>query len=180
MDPYVIQILFNNFTQEISNVLNSTAFHVFEFFAAIYVGILLINIILLIIQRGPAANLRQMRYGMNIPSELVSKRDKMKEQWGRIKGRLESENESEYKVAIIEADSIIDDLIARMGYKGTNMGERLASIPAGQLDEMDEMKAAHEIRNRIIHEEDFKVDREFAKDVLKKYEHLLRHFEVLD
>jgi hypothetical protein len=93
---------------------------------------------------------------------------------------LESENESEYKVAIIEADTIIDDLITRMGYKGSNMSERLANIPEGQLAELGEMKEAHEIRNRIIHEENFKVDRDFAKGVLKKYEHLLHHFEVLD
>jgi len=67
-----------------------------------------------------------------------------------------------------------------MGYKGANMGERLANIPPGQLSELPAMKEAHEIRNRVIHEEDFQVDKELAKDVLSKYEHLLREFQVLD
>jgi len=175
-----MQMLYNNFIQGIANFFHSSVFQIFEVLAAIYVAILFVDVILLIIQRGPGKNWRQMRYGMNIPSELLSKKDKMKEQWNKIKKRLESENESEYKVAIIEADNIIDDLIKRMGYKGENMGERLANIPEGQLVELGEMKEAHEIRNRIIHEEDFKIDRGFAKEVLKKYEHLLHHFEVLD
>ncbi|MFA6383608.1 MAG: hypothetical protein WCX17_04260 [Parcubacteria group bacterium] len=180
MDSYTIQILYNSIVRGISDFFHSSVFQVFEFFAAVYVIILFIDLVLLIIQRGPGKNWRQMRYGVDIPSELVTKKDKMKEQWSKIKKRLESENESEYKVAIIEADTIIDDLITRMGYKGANMSERLANIPEGQLAELGEMKEAHEIRNRIIHEEDFKVDRDFAKGVLKKYEHLLHHFEVLD
>jgi len=180
MDSFAIQIFYNNFVQIISGFFHSSVFQVFEMLAGIYVFIVFVDVVLLIIQRGPGKNWRQMRYGIDIPSELVSKKDKMKEQWSKVKKRLESENESEYKVAIIEADAIIDDLIARMGYKGANLSERLANIPQGQLAELDEMKAAHEIRNRIIHEENFKVDRELAKGVLKKYEHLLRHFDVLD
>jgi hypothetical protein len=180
MDSFAIQVMYNSLVDSASVFFHSSIFRVFEFFAAIYVIILFVDIVLLVVQRGPGKNWRQMRYGVDIPSELVNRKDKMKEQWGKVKRRLESENESEYKVAIIEADAIIDDLIARMGYKGANLSERLANIPQGQLAELGEMKEAHEIRNRIIHEENFKVDREFAKGVLKKYEHLLNHFEALD
>ena len=175
-----MQLMMNNLGQNIAAFSNSPAFVFFKILAGVYVLILLTDIVLLLFQRGLGANLRQMRYGVNMPSELVNKRDKTKERWEKIIKRLESENVSEYKVAIIEADAMIDDLLKKMGYSGDNMGDRLAAIPSGQVAELDEIKAAHEIRNRVIHEEDFKVDKKFAHDVLEKYAHILHHFEVLD
>ena len=176
MDFYSIE----NLIDEIVAFYNSGFFRFIKILLGIYVLILIYDIVLLLIQRGIGQNIRQMRFGMDLPQELVSKKDRMRERWKVITKRLESGNESEDKVAIIEADTIIDDLIKRMGYKGANMGERLANIPPGQLSELPAMKEAHEIRNRVIHEEDFQVDKELAKDVLSKYEHLLREFQVLD
>jgi hypothetical protein len=175
-----ITTIFNLFYNDLIDFSHSTFFLLFKIVMGVYVVVVLADIIMLIMQRNVYANIRQMRFGMNIPSEFVTGKDKMKERWTGIRKRLESDNESEYKVAIIEADALIDDLLQRMGYKGGNMGERIENIPEGQLAELGEMKAAHEIRNRIIHEEDFKVDKEIAHDVLNKYAHLLHHFEVLD
>lgn len=179
MNIYSIQIFFDILGSDIMAFYNSGTFLFIKILLGIYVVIVLIDIILLIIQRGVSGNWRQMRYGVDIPSEFVTKKNKMQANWEKIRKRLESNNESEYKVAIIEADNIIDDLIKRMGYAGADMGERLMGIPEGQLAELAEIKEAHEIRNRIIHEENFKVDKDLAKEVLKKYEHLLHHFEVL-
>ena len=124
-------------------------------------------------------NIRETIVGMNIPRELTTKKNKMRARWDEVVMRLRSANESEYKVAIIEADNIIDDLVRNMGYPGDNMGERMNNIPEGQLESLDELKKAHEIRNRIIHEENFQVSRGYAKEILKKYETFLEEFEVL-
>jgi hypothetical protein len=179
MNVYSIQSFFDALGNDMSLFYHSGTFLFIKILIGIYVAIVFIDIVLLIIQRGPGANWRQMRYGVDIPSEFVTKKGQMQKLWDAIRKRLDSGNESEYKVAIIEADNIIDDLIKRMGYKGADMGERLAGIPEGQLAELAEIKEAHDIRNRIIHEEDFQVNKELAKEVLKKYEHLLHHFEVL-
>lgn len=180
MDIYVIQVIIARLMKEISAFYHSSTFFIIEILVAIYVIIVLLDVILLLVQRGIGNNWRQMRFGLDMPSELVNKKYKIKESWIKIKKRLESDNEAEYKVAIIEADLVIDDLIKRIGYKGDNMAERLANIPEGQLNESEMIKEAHEIRNRIIHEDDLVVDREFATEVLLKYEHLLNYFEVLD
>jgi hypothetical protein len=180
MDIYSIQNFFNALSDDMVLFYHSGTFLFIKILIGIYVAIVFIDVVLLIVQRGPGKNWRQMRYGVDIPSEFVTKKGKMQASWDKIKKRLESDNESEYKVAIIEADNVIDDLIKRMGYKGADMGERLAGIPEGQIVELAEIKEAHAIRNRIIHEEDFQVNKELAKEVLKKYEHLLHHFEVLN
>ena len=90
------------------------------------------------------------------------------------------ENESAWKVAIIEADNLIDDLIRRMGYKGENLSARLEGINPGQIENIDELRKAHEMRNRIIHEEGFKLDKKTAEETLGYYENFLRYFEVFE
>ena len=175
-----ITTIYNELGKEIMDFYHSGIFAVIKFLLAIYVLVLLYDLVLLMVQRGLAGNVRKIMSGMDIPAELSTKKGKLKVRWEKIKKRLDSDNESEYKVAVIEADNVIDDLISRLGYKGENLSERLESIPEGQLYDLGEIKEAHEIRNRIIHEEDFALSREDAKKVLGKYEHFLRHFEVLD
>jgi hypothetical protein len=165
---------------EILRFYHSTTFLVFKYIIGIYILILVADIILLLFQRGSSGDWRTILYGMNLPPELTSKKAKLRVKWSKIRKRLESGSEADYKVAIIEADGLIDDLIKRIGYKGENMMERVKNIPVGQLDRIDEIKEAHEVRNRIIHEEKFKVTRKDAEETLAKYEHFLRHFEVLD
>lgn len=175
-----IQTIYTLLIKDVINFYHSTAFTVIKFIIAIYVMIVLVDIILLLVQRGIMGNVRQLVTGMDIPRGLTNKKSKTKAQWDKIKKRLESGNESEYKIAIIEADKIIDDFIKHLKYAGENMGDRIGNIPKGQIDNMDEIKEAHEIRNKIIHEEAFSINYEDAKEVLGKYEHFLRHFEVLD
>ncbi len=176
-----IQSLFTYFTNELLSVYHSTAFSIFEFIMGIYVIVLVVDIILLLIVRDVGASWREAYVGMNIPTELTkkSKKNKLKADWEKIKQRLESGNESEYKVAIIEADNLIDGLVARMGYKGENFGARLDSIPPGQIENIEELKRAHEVRNRIIHDENFAMTKEEAGDVLGVFEKFLHYFEVL-
>lgn len=175
-----ISIVYSIFIREILSFYHSTAFLAIKYLIGVYVLVVFVDIILLLFQRGVAGNVRQILYGMNLPPEITTKKAKLKARWDKIRKRLESGNEADYKVAIIEADSVIDDLIRRIGYKGENMIERIKDIPGGQLDRIEEIKEAHEIRNRIIHEEKFEVSRKTAEEALAKYEHLLRHFEVLD
>lgn len=175
-----ITTIYNLFINDALNFYHSTTFLVIKYAIGIYITVVFIDLVLMLIQRGVGGNVRQILYGMNLPPEITTKKAKMKARWDKIKKRLESGNEADYKVAIIKADSAIDDLIKRMGYKGENMLERINNIPVGQLDKMDEIKEAHEVRNRIIHEEKFRVSRKIAEEAFVKYEHFLRHFEVLD
>jgi hypothetical protein len=162
----------------ISGFYKSPAFSVLKFILGIYTVVVLADIILLLIQRGLSGDIRDTLIGMNIPPELSTRKNKLKKKWEKIKSRLESKNESEYKVAIIEADNVIDDLIARMGYDGNNMAERLDSINPGQIDNIEDLRVAHKVRNRIIHEDGFKLSLEETKNVLGYYEKFLDEFDV--
>ncbi|MGB4833807.1 MAG: hypothetical protein WBP40_02125, partial [Candidatus Moraniibacteriota bacterium] len=83
-----------------------------------------------------------------------------------------------YKVAILEADHFADSLLKESGFDGENMSERLANMHPGQLQSYQGLSEAHTIRNRIVNEPAFTLDREQAKDYLEKYKALLVELEL--
>jgi hypothetical protein len=173
----LVKIL-NNSGVDIIGFYNSTFFGIVKFILGIYAVVLLADIILLLIQRGLKGDVRETLLGMNVPAELLTKKVKLRKKWNIIREKTKSDNSDDWKVAIISADEIIDDLIARMGYGGENMGERLSEINPGQIENIEELKKAHEMRNRIIHEENFELTKEQMKETIGYFENFLESFEV--
>jgi hypothetical protein len=170
----VMQDLFSAFSESIT-------FSVIKFILGIYTTVLIVDIILLLVQRGIAGDVRHTKFGMNVPAALVQNaaRKKAERKWKKIKSRLTTDQESQFKLAIIEADQMIDKLIAGMGYGGENLGRRLENVPPGQLEDIASIKEAHEVRNRIILEEDFEIDRDLAEKTLALFEEFLRTHQVV-
>jgi len=94
----------------------------------------------------------------------------MSKQWNKIKKRIESGAESDYKLAIIDADDFLAEVLDNRGYDGQDFEENIKK--AGRLIEpvLDELLKAHEIRNSIVYNPDFKISADEAKKVLETYE----------
>jgi hypothetical protein len=158
----------------------SLTFSALKLFLEIWVIVVFIDLVLMLKQRGLGGDIRDTLVGMNIPPELAHKKNKLRAKWAKVKIKLKSKNESDHKVAIIEADKIVDDLIARMNYKGENMGERLDNITPGQIENIEDLRYAHGVRNRIIHDESFVLTKEEAEKTFGYFEDFLRFFMVFD
>lgn len=89
--------------------------------------------------------------------------------WQAIFEKLESENESDYKLAVIEADKILDGLLKDAGYQGEDMGERLKQVSSDKLPNLDELWQAHKVRNQIAHETNFQLNQSQAKRAVEIY-----------
>jgi len=98
--------------------------------------------------------------------------------WSKIKKRLEAGSESEYKLAVIEADSMLSDILERMGFKGETLGNRLKQVTTAILPSIEETWEAHEIRNNIVHDPDYKLSLGQAQKALEIYEQALRDLQV--
>jgi len=94
--------------------------------------------------------------------------------------KLEKNNESDYKLALIEADNIFDNLLKKIGYQGEDMGERLKQITEAQLANIDDLWQAHKVRNRIAHESDFKLTYSQTKRAIEIFQRAARDLETLD
>ena len=81
-----------------------------------------------------------------------------------------SDSPNDWKLAIIEADIILDELLKEAGYVGTSLGERLKSISPMQLKSLDDAWQAHKVRNQIAHAgSDFVLTKKLAEDTIKQY-----------
>lgn len=96
------------------------------------------------------------------------------QQWQSVLSKLESEDESGYKLAVIEADKIFDGFLKKMGYQGNDMGERLKQVTLDQIANINAIWEAHKIRNRLVHEPDFQLKQHEAKQVIEIYQRALQ------
>src|SRR3989338_6423104 len=85
---------------------------------------------------------------------------------------------ADYKFAIIEADGLFDAILAKMGYGGDVTDENLKKIEPSVLANINDISGAHKIRDNIIHDPDYKLDLEKAKEMIGIYEQALRDLEV--
>ncbi|MFH1611843.1 MAG: hypothetical protein ABH887_01080 [bacterium] len=108
-----------------------------------------------------------------VPKKKVTK------QWEGIIQKLESDNTSDYKLAVIEADKMLDELLKRIGYKGDDMGARLKQLTSAQVPNLNELWSAHKVRNRIAHESNFNLTRETARRAIDAYERTFEELELL-
>jgi hypothetical protein len=99
--------------------------------------------------------------------------------WIKIWGALSSTNPADWKVAILEADNLLDLMVTRMGYKGANLGERLKAIEPSDFNTLNEAWEAHKIRNKIAHESNYDLTFKEAQTAIAYYEKVFREFEFI-
>ncbi|EKE25443.1 MAG: hypothetical protein ACD_5C00158G0001 [uncultured bacterium] len=175
---YDIQNFVDFLLINLSAFYNSTFMLIVKILAGIYLLILFIDIVLMLILRNVPQHLRVGLKGTDLP--LVSK-SKMQKRWEKVKQRLEYDNSSQYKVAIIEADKIAEEILDGIGYKGANMTEKLEQVGLAHLDDhLEALRGAHEIRNKIVHQADYEISKEAAEAVVGVYESFLKYLEFMD
>ncbi len=103
---------------------------------------------------------------------------KIEKGWLKIKARVDTGLESEYKLAVMEGDIMLDDILKKMGYHGETLGERLNSLTIATLPNIERIKEAHQTRNNIIHDPDYRLSLDETRKVLDVFEQAFRDLEV--
>lgn len=104
---------------------------------------------------------------------------KMSKEWKAVLKKLETGDESNLKLAVIEADKILDNILKKINYPGDNMGERLKHITPAQIANIEAVWQAHKIRNNIVHDPDFRLTRSDAENAVKIYQRALEDLMAL-
>lgn len=97
----------------------------------------------------------------------------------QVYAHIDSENPNDWKLAIIEADIILDEIVKERGYAGATLGERLRSISPSQLNSLDDAWAAHKVRNQIAHGgADFVLTHRLAEETINRYRRVFTEFGI--
>jgi hypothetical protein len=97
--------------------------------------------------------------------------------WKKIQNRIETGTEYEYKLAIIEADSLLNDTLEDNGFSGKTFEERIKKVDKVQLPNSEEILEVHKTRNSIVYDPDYKLEKNQAKQILEAYERGIKNIE---
>lgn len=106
--------------------------------------------------------------------------EKKKEKWNQLVDLAMSENESDWRLAIIEADTMLDDMLDVMGYEGEGIGEKLKQIEKSDFNTLNQAWEAHKVRNNIAHAgSDFTLTQREVRRVIDLYKQVFDEFEFI-
>jgi len=95
--------------------------------------------------------------------------------WKKVEELFHSHNESDWRMGIIEADAMLEDLFRRMGYPGNTLGERMRAATTQNFPMLNYAWQAHKVRNQIAHQGmHFQLNPEHAWRTFKAYETVFR------
>jgi hypothetical protein len=72
--------------------------------------------------------------------------------WNRILEHARSEDEHQWRLAILEADIMLNELLDVHGYKGETIAEKMKQVNRANFNSIDDAWEAHKVRNRVAHE----------------------------
>ena len=104
---------------------------------------------------------------------------KMTDAWAKVIKRLKGAQESEYKLAILEADEMLDDVLKKMGFAGETPRERLEKVTPEIISSLEQLKEARKVRDNILYDPDFRLTQEQSQKALESYEQAFRDLGVL-
>ena len=97
--------------------------------------------------------------------------------WSKTLNYLFSQHSSDWKLSIIDADSIMESLLKDLGFKGETIGDRLKSANQETFPQLTPAWEVHTIRNRIAHEGlAFELSHHEAKRIIALYEQIFHAY----
>ncbi|TSC68525.1 MAG: Uncharacterized protein G01um101456_612, partial [Parcubacteria group bacterium Gr01-1014_56] len=89
-------------------------------------------------------------------------------------------NESDWRLAILESDIMLGDLLLEQGYRGEGIGERLRDANPLQFNTLDLAWQAHKVRNDIAHAgEGFHLSQREANATIDLYRRVFEEFDFI-
>lgn len=157
---------------------------VLSFFAIFFISVIIYTSVrMLEIRRKEHAHLAHefAEYAHHMAEKEKRKREgegvSKNEKWNAVLSHLLSNNQGDWKLAVIEADLLLETLLDQLGFQGHGVGERLKATDRDIFPSLTRAWEVHNVRNRIAHEGlSFELSLHEAKRVIAIYESIFREF----
>ncbi len=125
--------------------------------------------------REPLQPPKEISYAISHTSEKF-----INPKWERVLEHINSPNQSDWKLAILEADIMLSDMLDKMSYHGATIGDKLKSIEPSDFTSLQEAWEAHKVRNSIAHEgSDYAITKPEAERVIKLFRKVFEEFRYI-
>ncbi|MEN9649796.1 MAG: hypothetical protein RL094_763 [Candidatus Parcubacteria bacterium] len=97
--------------------------------------------------------------------------------WVHIEDNMKSTSSSDWRLAILEADIMLYDMLDQMGLQGPTIAEKLKQANPDTFLSLDNAWRAHKVRNIIAHEgASFELSRSQAEETIRLYKKVFDEF----
>ena len=132
------------------------------------IGIFLAIILFVIVRRG----LKNLSASDGLDRKFI------REEWKKIEELPEYGKEMNYKLAVIEADKLLDFALKEMYFPGETMADRL-KIASCKFPKLREVWWAHKVRNHVVHDSRYHLKHGETRKVLTLFKRALKELTAL-
>ena len=100
--------------------------------------------------------------------------------WNNVVKRMKTNEMTNWKLAIMEADRVLDDILKASGFRAPTADERFKQVGPEMFTNLAELQEAHRVRNRVAQEPDFVISKDDALQVLRVYKKSFQEAGLLD
>lgn len=100
--------------------------------------------------------------------------------WKLVEEHINSEDPNKWKLAILEADIMLAEMLDKLSLPGESIGEKLKAVESSDFGTIEQAWEAHKIRNAIAHQgSDFLLNQRETKRVIGLYADVFKEFEII-
>jgi hypothetical protein len=166
--------------------LNNLPFYLVNFFARYAVFSILFSFVMFFVVWVYISKYVKMREEMlakvtPIKDEVEMLQESMEnKKWVLVQEHINSDDPNKWKLAILEADIILSELLDTLNLPGTSIGEKLKAIEPSDFTNIENAWEGHKIRNEIAHQgSDFLINQREAKRIIGLYQTVFEEFKII-
>lgn len=130
-----------------------------------------------IVVAGIAYGLWRLKRALTRPEMFGLSREEIQARWKMIR-ETAKQGTMGAKVAIMEADTLLDSALKSMTMPGQTLGERL-KMACYKYPNLKKVWWAHKLRNQLVHESTFQLGARQARQALDEFEKALKTLNLL-
>jgi hypothetical protein len=97
--------------------------------------------------------------------------------WRRILEHAQSADEHKWRLAILECDIMLNELLDLQGYKGETIAEKMKQVSRSNFNTIDDAWEAHKVRNKVAHEGvEYHISEREKNHVINLYQRVFKEF----
>lgn len=116
--------------------------------------------------------------------EIEKKRESLEKKenskWSYVLSLLEGYNDSDWRMSIIEADSLMEEFLREKEVSGNSVSELLEGAKTNGYKNINDAWNAHIVRNKIAHEgSNYPISQMEARKIIKMYQNFFEELEMI-
>ncbi len=123
--------------------------------------------------------LNEIFFSFLSPKKIEIDAEGLFEKWSQIETRFGAYDEGQWKLGIIEADTVLDEAIKQLGFKGDTMGERMRKVQKDKFPFIDGAWRVHRVRNYLVHDPTYHLSPESATRTYEIYRNVFTQLGII-